>query len=167
MKLIQAAGISVVFVDAPPGEKVQAGRRRRAGRQDPDVKHPAVVKTFAGPEGRQGPISTSPISDEVGVGLQTGWLGNRANVNWSQSRTKDEIGVAKVDTMRTGPQRSCLLIDVVENPVDASGIPAFAGHSAHSDQSLTWLQYARYCKSDIWFLARQTSRVCTSPWTRR
>jgi hypothetical protein len=124
MKRIQAASISVVFEDAPPGEKVQAGRRRRAGRQDPDVKHPAVVKTSPGPEGWQGPISTSPISNEVGVGLQTGWLGNGANVNWSQSRTKDEIGVAKVDTMRTGPQRNCLLIDVVENPVDGSGIPA-------------------------------------------
>jgi hypothetical protein len=124
LKRIQAASISVVFEDAPLGEKVQTKRRRRAGRQDGDVIHPAVVKTFPGPEGWQGPISTSPKSNDVGVGLQAGWMGLGADVNWSQSRTKDESGAAKVDVMRTGPQRNCLFVNIMENPVDAAGIPA-------------------------------------------
>jgi hypothetical protein len=123
LKRIQTASISVVLEDAPLVKKIQTGRRRRAAQSDDDIKHPAVVETFPGPEGWQGPVSTRLISTEVGVGLQAGWAGLGADVNWSQSRTKDDTGLTKVKTMRTGPQRNNLLVTVEENPIDASGIP--------------------------------------------
>jgi hypothetical protein len=88
------------------------------------VKHPSVVKTFPGPEGWQGPVSTRSIANEVGVGLQAGWTGLGADVGWSQTSTRDDSGLAKIETMRTGPQRNSLLVTVTENPIDASGIPS-------------------------------------------
>ena len=125
LKRIQTASISVVLEDAPAGEVVQKSRNRRTARLDAGAKHPNIIKTFPGAEGWEGPVSTRVTSNEVGVGLQAGWAGLGAEISWSQSRSRDEAGTVKVDTMRTGPQRNSLLVTISENPVSANGIPAF------------------------------------------
>jgi hypothetical protein len=130
-KRITAASISIVVEDAPFNEATSANsqrqyRRRGKGTQaSPGANPPAIIKTYPGEEGWQGPISTAVVSNVTGAGIKAGWIVG-GNADFNHSRKNDYTGTAKVMTLRSGgAQRNNLLVTVVENPVDGQGIPSF------------------------------------------
>ncbi|OBT46343.1 hypothetical protein VE00_02778 [Pseudogymnoascus sp. WSF 3629] len=128
---IQNASISAILEDAPVSKKAESGtsrqwnRKRRTVQADSEPQHPAIVKTFPGPEGWEGPVSAAPVSTDKAFGLQAGWDGLSASASWSQSRAREELGALKVMAVRKGQQRNSLLVNVVENPIQMAGIPSY------------------------------------------
>jgi hypothetical protein len=132
LKRIQSAEINVLLQDAPrytEGQQTPPSKaRRRPGKsvQTSTVKHPSIEKTYPGSEDWHGPISSIPITTNIGAGLQAGWEGIGANANWSESRSKTDIGSAKVSVVRSstgsGSQRNNVFITVLEDPVEKHGI---------------------------------------------
>ncbi|KAH8892519.1 hypothetical protein GQ53DRAFT_746060 [Thozetella sp. PMI_491] len=87
--------------------------------------HPSTVKTFPGPSGWTGPISTASVVEETGVRVKLGWEGVGASVQDKIQRTKTEKGSVKVAVVRKGRQRNSLIVTVAEDPIDAAGIPDY------------------------------------------
>lgn len=131
MSRIQNASIKALLEDAPvkkktePSPILQWDRKKRTAKTDSEPEHPSFVKTFPGPEGWEGPVSTAEISTEKELGLQAGWNGLGVNARWGLNRTREEPGALKMTVIRNGEQRNNLLLKVTEDPVQMIGIPSY------------------------------------------
>jgi hypothetical protein len=114
---IQTANITILLKDAP--------HNMEEGSMDEEPPHPSIVKTFPGPTGWEGTPTTAEVTENRDFGLQLGWDAVSGSVNGGKSRTKTVTGAVNVKVTRRGRQRNSLLVTVVENPVDAAGIPDY------------------------------------------
>lgn len=115
---IQRADISVLVKDAPcdPAEE-------ESDDDDDEPSHPSIVKTFPGPEGWKGALSTAEVTESSEVGLQLGLDSVSASVKGGRTRTKTETGAVSVIVVRR--QSNSLQVTVTEDSVDRAGVPQY------------------------------------------
>ncbi|CZR62704.1 uncharacterized protein PAC_12601 [Phialocephala subalpina] len=126
---IQKVNISVLLEDAPrAGNAEQLDQDSQSDWSDGDEsepQHPSIVKSFPGPDGFLGPVSTKSVSTEREAGVELGWEMLGVNARWGQNSTRDVLSVMEVTAVRKGQQRNSLLVVVAENAADAAGVPGY------------------------------------------